>query len=166
MDLSDAYANGPHIAQAGTYPPRWAEAAACYRKALSLKGRLRSGLPYGRGPRERFDLFLPDGPPEGLVVFVHGGYWMAFGREDWSHLAGGAVARGWAVALPSYDLCPEVRIADITRQIAQAVTMAADRVAGPVALAGHSAGGHLVARMAVPGVLPAEVAARGTRCRP
>ena len=160
MDLSDAYANGPHIAQAGTYPPRWAEAAACYRKALSLKGRLRSGLPYGRGPRERFDLFLPDGPPEGLVVFVHGGYWMAFGREDWSHLAGGAVARGWAVALPSYDLCPDIGLSGITRQIAAAVTAAAAEVAGPIRLAGHSAGGHLVARMLAPGMLPDPVAAR------
>lgn len=130
MDLSDAYANGPYIAQAEDYPPRWTQAASCYRKALALKGRLREGLAYGPGPRERFDLFLPEGSAKGLLVFVHGGYWMAFGRETWSHLAGGAVARGWAVALPSYDLCPAVRLSGITRQIAAAVTAAAREVDG------------------------------------
>jgi acetyl esterase/lipase len=68
--------------------------------------------------------------------------------------------------MPSYDLCPEVRIADITRQIAAAVSVAAGRVVGPLALAGHSAGGHLVARMAVPGALPSGVAARLSHVMP
>ena len=49
--------------------------------------------------------------PRGLVVFVHGGYWRAFDRELWSHLAGGPLARGWAVAIPGYVLAPEARIA-------------------------------------------------------
>lgn len=39
-------------------------------------------------------------------------------------------------------------------------------VAGPVALAGHSAGGHLVARMVEPGILPDPVAARLTHVMP
>ncbi|NVK61307.1 MAG: alpha/beta hydrolase fold domain-containing protein [Rhodobacteraceae bacterium] len=160
MDLSDAYANGPYIAQAETYPPRWREAARGFRAALAAEGRLREGIRYGDGAREALDLFLPEGTPEGLMVFVHGGYWMAFSRSDWSHLARGAVESGWAVALPSYDLCPDIRISGITRQIAAAVTVAAGEVAGPIRLAGHSAGGHLVARMPAPGVLPGEVAAR------
>jgi acetyl esterase/lipase len=50
-------------------------------------------------------------------VFVHGGYWLRFGRGDWSHLAAGPVARGWAVALPSYTLAPAARIAAITAEI-------------------------------------------------
>lgn len=160
MDLSEAYANGPFIAQADSYPPRWAHAAACFRKGMALKGRLREGLSYGPSGRNRFDLVLPSDTPKGLVVFVHGGYWMKFGRADWTHLAGGAVARGWAVALPSYDHCPDVRIADITFQIALAVMAAAVEVTGPIRLAGHSAGGHLVARMLAPGMLPEAVAGR------
>ncbi len=62
-------------------------------------------------------------------------------------MAAGAVVRGWAVAMPGYVLCPEVRIADITRQIATAIDFAAARIGGPVHLTGHSAGGHLAARM-------------------
>ena len=85
---------------------------------------------YGHGTREVLDLFMPEGAPKGLVVFVHGGYWMKFDRSYWSHLAAGAQAQGWAVAMPSYDLCPRVRIADITRQIANAVAVAAREIGG------------------------------------
>ena len=146
-DLSDAYANAPHIPGAAEYPPRWAAAAAAFRAALGARARL--GLPNGPGARNRYDLFLPEGAARGLAVFIHGGYWRAFGREDWSHLAGGALARGWAVAMPSYTLAPEARIADIVQEMRAAVDAAAAEVpAGPLVLTGHSAGGHLVARLA------------------
>ena len=160
MELDDAYANADHIPGAEHFPPRWEAAAAAYRKRLSVSGRARLGLMYGHGARETMDLFLPEGPAQGLMVFVHGGYWRRFDRSLWSHLAEGGRTRGYAVAMPSYDLCPRVRIADITRQIATAVTVAAHEIAGPVRLAGHSAGGHLVARMLEPGMLAEDVAAR------
>jgi acetyl esterase/lipase len=157
-DLDEAYANLPSIPGGAQYPARWTVAAETFRARHAARAEL--ALPYGDSPRQALDFFHPDGTARGLVVFVHGGYWLRFDRSFWSHLAAGPLARGWAVAMPSYDLCPEVRISDITRQIAGAVTMAVARVSGPLALTGHSAGGHLVARMAVPGVLPSEVAAR------
>lgn len=160
MELDDAYANVPHIPGGAQYPARWTVAAEAFRAQMTARHRAEIGLAYGESVRQVFDLFHPEGAARGLSIFVHGGYWLRFDRSYWSHLAEGALKRGWAVAMPSYDLCPEVRIADITRQIARAVTVAAGRVAGPIALAGHSAGGHLVARMAVPGVLPGEIAAR------
>ena len=160
MELDDAYANAAHIPGAEGYPPRWAQQAVAFREALSSAGRASLAIPYGDSPRQKLDLFLPEGVPNGVCVFVHGGYWLRFDNSYWSHLAAGPLARGWAVAMPSYDLCPDVTIAGITRQIARAVTVVAEQVAGPVALSGHSAGGHLVARMAVPGVLPPEVAQR------
>ena len=163
-DLDDAYANAPNIPGSAQYPARWTVAAEAFRARRAARAEL--ALPYGDSARQALDLFHPDGTARGLCVFVHGGYWLRFDRSFWSHLAAGPLARGWAVAMPSYDLCPEVRIADITRQIAGAVTMAAARVAGPLALAGHSAGGHLVARMAVPGVLPSGVAARLSHVAP
>lgn len=138
------YANGAFIPGAEAYPAKWAAAAAAFRAGA----RARLDLPYGRGERQRFDLFLPDGNPRGLLVFLHGGYWMAFGREAWSHLAAGAVGRGWACALPSYTLAPGARIAAMTGEVAAAVRAASALVAGPVVVTGHSAGGHLAARMA------------------
>ncbi|GGO55099.1 Acetyl esterase/lipase [Roseovarius pacificus] len=160
MELDDAYANAAHIPGAEGYPPRWTQQAAAFRETLSTVGRASLAIPYGDSPCQKLDLFLPEGVPNGVCVFVHGGYWLRFDNSYWSHLAAGPLARGWAVAMPSYDLCPDVTIAGITLQIARAVTVVAEQVAGPVALSGHSAGGHLVARMAVPGVLPPEVAPR------
>ena len=150
-----AYANGAFIAGAETYPPRWEAEAAAFRDSLGARAQL--GLAYGSGARQRLDLFLPEGAPRGALVFVHGGYWMAFGRETWSHLAAGAVARGWACAMPSYTLAPEARIADMTGEIARACAVVAGLVEGPLVATGHSAGGHLAARMgcagmAVPGL--------------
>ena len=150
MDFASAadrdYANGAFIAGADDYPPRWQAQAAAFRAAMGAQARL--DLAYGAGQSNRFDLFLPQGVARGLMVFVHGGYWLRFGRADWSHLAAGAVARGWAVAMPSYNLAPAARIGAITQDCLQAVAAASAMVAGPVVVTGHSAGGHLAARMA------------------
>lgn len=157
-DLNDAYANGAYIEGASEFPPRWNAASAALRDALGSRAEL--GLSYGPSERQAYDFFQPDQPAKGTLIFVHGGYWRMFGRDSWSFLAKGALARGWAVAMPSYDLCPSVRIAGITQQIAQAVHAIADRTEGPISLAGHSAGGHLVARMLAPGMLPMAVGDR------
>lgn len=143
MGYDDAYANGAYIAGAESYPPRWAAQAAAFR----ARAKAHLDLPYGPHARQKFDLFWPETVPKGLVMFVHGGYWLAFGRSDWSHLANGPLARGWAVAVPSYRLAPEVRISQITQDVRAALAVAAGMVAGPIRLTGHSAGGHLVARM-------------------
>ncbi|PSL18659.1 alpha/beta hydrolase [Shimia abyssi] len=162
MDFDDAFANAAHIENGDAYPAKWAQQAKQFREISTSQ----IGVPYGEGDRHKFDLFLPRDTPKGLFVFVHGGYWLRFDRSSWSHLAKGAVERGWAVAMPSYDLAPIVRIAEITKQMAQAVSVAAKMVDGPIMLAGHSAGGHLVARTICPGVLPDTAAARITRVVP
>ncbi len=142
-DLDDDYANTAHIPDGASYPARWATKAQAFRAgAVGLLDQ-----PYGAGQRQVFDMFLPDAPALGTVVFVHGGYWTQTDKSLWSHLAAGPLARGYAVALPSYDLCPAVRISAITRQIAQALDRIAAITGGPIILTGHSAGGHLVARM-------------------
>lgn len=144
-DWDDAYDNTGHIPGGPTWPERWQAEAAAFRAACAPE-RFRPDLAYGTHPRERFDLFLPEGRALGLVVFVHGGYWLRFDRDHWSHLAAGPAQRGWAVAMPSYPLAPEARIAAITRSAAAAIEAAAAAVPGPLVLAGHSAGGHLVTR--------------------
>ncbi|WP_416884069.1 alpha/beta hydrolase [Marivita sp.] len=166
MELDDAYANSKHIPNGDGFPAIWRADADAYRQRMSVLGRARLGVMYGHGTREIVDLFLPDGVPKGLVVFVHGGFWRQTDGSLWSHLAQGSVDSGWAVAMPTYDLCPRVRIADITRQVATAISVIAREVSGPIRLAGHSAGGHLVARMLDDGVLPNEVRARIARCVP
>lgn len=146
MELDDAYANGQYITGATAFPAKWAAAASAFRDT-ALK---TLDIPYGPHVRNRFDLFQPGDAARGTVVFVHGGYWLNFDKSSWSHFATGALAHGWAVAMPSYDLCPNVRISEITQQIAAVVGVVAAQTSGPIRLVGHSAGGHLVARMLDP----------------
>lgn len=146
MDIDLAYSNGAFIADAASYPPKWQAQAAAFRDSLGKNAQL--GLPYGSGGRQQFDLFLPKGTPRGSVTFIHGGYWLQFDRSLWSHLAAGVVARGWACAMPSYTLAPDARISQMTQEMVSALAAIAAQVAGPMVVTGHSAGGHLSARMA------------------
>lgn len=160
-DWDDAYNNRDHIPGADAFIPRWQAAAAAFRAALGA--RADCDIACGPGPRQRFDLFHPASNAAGLAVFVHGGYWRAFDKSFWSHLAAGALAHGWAVAMPSYTLAPEARLAEMTIETGRAVDAAAARVSGPVVVTGHSAGGHLSARMGCAG---APVTARVARVVP
>jgi arylformamidase len=146
-DWDDAYTNAAYIAGGESYFARWAQAAQGFRDRIGGFGSARLDLVYGTRPRNRLDLFLPPGTVSGLLVFVHGGYWMRFDKDSWSHLAEGALKRGFAVAMPSYTLCPDTRIGGIVREIGTAITFASQEIDGPIYLSGHSAGGHLVCRM-------------------
>ena len=65
------------------------------------------------------------------------------------------------MAMPSYRLVPVVSLPDIVADIRRALIEVADMTQGPIVLAGHSAGGHLVARMLMADVgLPLGVTSR------
>lgn len=154
----------------------WERDAARFRAGAEAE----LDLPYldeagGGGERTRMDIFWPAGADRSacpLVLFVHGGYWQALDRKYASHLAAGPLARGLAVAMPSYDLCPGVDLATIARQIAAACLFLHRGHARPVTVCGHSAGGHLAAAMlaldfavldraAPAGIVPAGLAISG-----
>lgn len=142
-DWDDEFANMAHVEGSDKLLATWAADGAAYREQVpTIKN-----IPYGSAPRENFDLVLPESSPKGLVVFVHGGYWMRTSPSDWTQLAEGARAQGWAVAIPGYTLAPDASLTQIESQISQAIAKAAEQVAGPIVLSGHSAGGQLVARM-------------------
>ncbi len=142
-DWDNAYANAAHIPGGDQWPDAWVEPAQKFREACQFQ----PDIAYGQHPRQIYDLFIPENKPIGLFVFLHCGYWLALDKSYWSHLASGAIDTGWAVAIPSYVLCPEVGIDAIVTMIGSAVENAATRISGPIAIAGHSAGGHLTASM-------------------
>jgi arylformamidase len=129
------------------YFERYARASAAFR--ARRPGRL--DLPYGDSPRQAVDLFLPEAPLPPLLVFIHGGYWQALDRKDFSFVGERLVEAGAAVALVGYDLAPAVDMDTIVRQIRQSLAWlyrnadehGFDR--DRICVAGHSAGGHLAA---------------------
>ena len=160
IDWDDAFDNSGYIDGADSFFSSWAGQAQSARN--SLNGEI--DICYGDNARMLLDLFQPENDPQGLVVFVHGGFWHKLDKSYWSHLATGPVSRGWAVAVVNYPLAPEVRISDITPSIARGIDFVASKVTGPVRLVGHSAGGHLVSRIVCNNSpLPTELHARLAR---
>lgn len=158
MDYDDAYAITTHTPGAAELLDSLPGRSDDFRATLGRRAQLNQV--YGSSGRQIFDLYQPEGTPRGTLIFVHGGYWRGQHGRTYGYLAAGALGRGWQAAHPSYDLCPAVHIRDITRQIATAITTIAARTEGSLTLAGHSAGGHLVARMLDRNLLAPEVAAR------
>ena len=113
----------------------------------------RIDLRYGPGPKETLDLFVPSSLVRGTFVFLHGGYWRAFDKSDFSFVATPFVAAGYAVAVVNYDLCPEVSVTTIVeecrRTVAWLVNHGAVQGASTerIVVGGHSAGGHLTAML-------------------
>ena len=108
--------------------------------------------------RRSLDLFVPQtGTKPPLVVFVHGGFWI---ESDDKYRIGRGVAQaltaqGAAVALVRYRLAPGARHPAQAEDVAAAVALlkrSAQRYgydSGRVYLAGHSAGAHLAALVAL-----------------
>jgi len=134
---------------------RWRETAEAARAAHPPVE-----IAYGRGPREVMDLFSAgEGAP--IAVFLHGGYWQALDRRWFSGIAPALLARGVSLAIPSYDLCPDVRLGTILRQVRVAVETVRERTGARPVVFGHSAGGHMAACMLSEGRASAAVAISG-----
>jgi arylformamidase len=111
-------------------------------------------LRYGPGPRQLLDIYLPLRQSKALaplLVYVHGGFWRALGKD-----AGGAVAltaaeNGIMTVSVGYDLCPQVSLPVIVSQVRDAIAFVPPIIeqfggdASRLVLAGTSAGAHLIA---------------------
>lgn len=136
------------VADSQRYFDAWRDRAAQTRRRLP--GQLDRA--YGSGRRERLDVFhRQGGPASGTLIFIHGGYWRAFGKEDFSWVADEFVARGISVAVLSYPLLPEADLLTIGRSISRAMEFLTTELLGVaerarLVMVGHSAGAHLAAQ--------------------
>lgn len=148
--LDAQYNNRARVPEAAATLERWAAASAAARDGSPAK---RLDIAYGDGPNETLDIFPAAQPNAPLLVFIHGGYWRALDKSDFSFVAPSFVADGATVVVPNYALCPAVTIEDIALQTARAVAWVWRHGAefggdaSRLALAGHSAGGHLAAML-------------------
>ncbi len=144
MDLEYEYNIRARVPDHPRHIARWEQDAADFRRSARADYDLR----YGARPRNRVDVFWSEhGEGTALAVFIHGGYWRSFDKSVFSHLAKGLNAFGITVAIPSYSLCPGVRVGEIIEELRQAVIFLRNRFKRRLFVFGHSAGGHLAACM-------------------
>ncbi|MGD9805922.1 MAG: alpha/beta hydrolase [Hyphomicrobiaceae bacterium] len=145
LDLEAEYNNRRRVPEHPDIQARWAKASDAWRK----EGKVDLALSYGKGERNRYDLYRAAnaGANAPVVVYIHGGYWQRGDRKDNGFLAKELNARGISVALPSYSLCPSVGVMDIVAELRQALKAIWERTKQRPVVVGHSAGGHLAAAM-------------------
>ena len=154
-DLEAEYNNRARVPEHPALITAWARDAAAYRETKPPRV-----IAYGAGAREQMDVF--EAGAGASVIFIHGGYWQALDRSFFSHMARGLNTRGVSVAIPSYDLCPNVRIGGILEQMRAACAALHGKTDAPVIVSGHSAGGHLSAcLLATEAQVPAAYAISG-----
>jgi arylformamidase len=155
LDLEKEYNNRARVPEHPAIIARWAAESKAYRNINPPRV-----IEYGPGERNTLDLFdAGDGP---AAMFIHGGYWQALDKSFFSHMARGLNELGVSVAVPSYDLCPNVRLGDIVEQMRAACSLVHRATNAPVIVSGHSAGGHIAAcLLATEAYVPAAYAISG-----
>ena len=151
--LDAQYNNRARVPEALHILQRWAEASALARTGAH---GAQLDVRFGDGEQDTLDIFPAagaGGSSAPVLVFIHGGYWRALDKSDHSFIAPAFNAAGATVVVPNYALCPAVGIEHITLQVARAVAWVWRHAAtfggdpSRIALAGHSAGGHLTAML-------------------
>jgi arylformamidase len=143
--LEAEYKNREKVPEHGAIMAGWQARSAALRQDHP---HAELDVPYGTSPRQVLDVFWPDAAQAApLALFIHGGYWQSLDKSWFSHLARGFLANGIALALPSYDLCPQVTLAVLTEQVRDSTAFLIDRHGRDIYATGHSAGGHLAAML-------------------
>ncbi len=150
-----AYNNNAAVADSAAWIEKRNRDSAAYRAAHPDN----LDLAFGTAERTAFDLYPAANSQAPCLVFIHGGYWQRNSRELFACFAEGPAAVGWSVAIPGYTLAPQANMRTIVAEIGQALDWLADYgpghgIAGPLIVAGWSAGAQLAAlHLAHPRVL-------------
>lgn len=133
----------------GVFFEQYRELSEQARRTLPCK----LDVAYGDGPNMTLDAFRAAKRDAPLLVFIHGGYWRALDKSDFSFPATAFVPAGVSLVSLNYALAPAVTLDEIVEQCRTAIAWlhghAADLNADPARLyvSGHSAGGHLTAML-------------------
>ncbi|MGJ7546277.1 alpha/beta hydrolase [Variovorax sp. LT1R16] len=134
-----------------------ASTRAIYRPHLDLSeaGVEQADVTYGAHARHRLDMYRPAGPPWAVVVFVHGGGFVAGDKNGdgvfYRNIGRWLARHGVAAVLPNYRLAPEhawpagaVDVQAVLEWV-QANRETLGGGAAPIAVLGQSAGASHVA---------------------
>lgn len=136
---------------------RWAEWSTHVRRRPNASLDLYYGPDLPHDPARKLDFFPAplgrhgEAPP--LLVFLHGGDWRDFDKAEHAFAAAAWPGHGVSVAVPNYQLCPDVPLQQIVLQLIDCIVWlyrhaqrrGYDR--NRIHLAGHGAGAHLAAML-------------------
>jgi arylformamidase len=131
----------------------WETESAAARRTLPGTLNIR----YGNSGDEILDVLLPAAPVKDapVQILIHGGYWRALHKDDFTFLAPPLAAAGIVSVVVNYALCPTVTMSELTEQCRRAVRWTRAHIAEfggdpkNLHLTGHSAGAHLAVMMAL-----------------
>jgi arylformamidase len=143
----DPFRNRDHVANFDALVEEYGVKSARTRASAHIV----PDLAYGERASEKLDLFLPkiSSGVRPVHLFIHGGYWRMFSKNDFSFIADTITAAGAIAAVMDYDLMPEVRLNTIVGQAQNAVRWLAANIEtyggdpAQISISGHSAGAHL-----------------------
>lgn len=121
------------------------------RSAATRARFARANVPYGPGPDEVLDIFPAGRAPGPVQIFVHGGAWKNFTKDEYSFPAEAFVPAGIHTVIVNFDNLPKVRLPDMVDKVQRAIIWVyrhADRFGGDPArifLSAQSSGAHLSA---------------------
>lgn len=119
--------------------------------------RVAEGLAYGEHPRQKLDVYAPDGARQGLpvVLFIYGGSWNSGDRGDYAFVGRALAAQGFVTVVMDYRLVPQVVFPAFVQDAAAATAWTRSHVAAyggdpqRLFVMGHSAGAYIAAMVAV-----------------
>jgi acetyl esterase/lipase len=130
--------------------------------SLSVPGThtrgVAEGISYGPEPRQQLDVYAPEkrgDTPAPVVVFFYGGSWASGSRAGYEFAGRAYASRGFVAVVPDYRLVPKVRFPGFVEDGAAALRWVRANIArfggdsNRITVAGHSAGAHIGALLAL-----------------
>jgi len=142
--LDDSYDNHKAVPESAAMFNDWIARSKAFRSAHCQY----LDIPYGPLEREKIDYYSA-GPNTPLVIFIHGGFWQQYSKNDFAFLAESYLKEGISLAMVDYPLAPQANMDQIVTSSANAVQFIGQHISewggNPqnVILSGWSAGGHL-----------------------
>jgi len=106
---------------------------------------------YGSSEDETLDWFPAGGATAPAVIFMHGGAWINFTKDDFSFVAAGFAERGFHTCVLNFAGLKSVRMPEMLAQVCRGIAWVAEHrvelgvTPGRLHLCGHSSGAHLAA---------------------
>ena len=120
---------------------------------------VRRSLAYGSDPRQRLDVYIPDGlkAPAPMVLFFYGGSWQSGRRNDYAGFGQAFASKGIITLVADYRLYPQVKFPAFVEDGARALVFAHAHAADfggdnkRLFVAGHSAGAYIAVMLGADG---------------